>query len=219
MTAAAGVRQVQVERLSLSAELLRVVRLGMTIVLGVWLYLASSLGQGDTVRRGLLPYQNLIQNRPAVEQRMFRELQEGLLEAEVARSGEGVWPPAEALSARGVPPFAPDPTRAGPYTWQMRREGSFVNYVGTPERSGSSWLVLVQEPEPGVPPDQAFEDEEHHRLLGGAMLHVSTWSHASARAGSHVVRVPQVEGWTQLYAVGPGTAGGLGPASQSPGTQ
>jgi hypothetical protein len=65
--------------------------------------------------------------------------------------------------------------------------------------------VWVQEPEPGVPPDQNFEDEEHHRLIDGTMLHVSTWSHARGpRVPPRIVRVPQAEGWTQLYAVGPG---------------
>ena len=44
--------------------------------------------------------------------------------------------------------------------------GAFVNYLGVPRRAGApAWLVLVQEPEPGAPPDPAREDEEHHRLL------------------------------------------------------
>ena len=59
-----------------------------TIVLGVWLYLASALGDGSTTRRNLLPYQTLIQNRPSAEQRVFRELQEGLLEARVGHAGD-----------------------------------------------------------------------------------------------------------------------------------
>jgi hypothetical protein len=220
MTATASIRQVQVERLSLNTELLHVMRLGMTIVLGVWLYLASSLGGDTGARRGVLPYQDLIQNRPPVDQRMFRELQEGLLEAEGVRSRGGAWPATETLAAEGIPPFALDPTRAGRYNWRMQREGSYVNYVGVPEQGGTSWLLVVQEPEPGVPPDQAFEDEEHHRLPDGTMLHVSAWSHAGRfGAGTRVVRVPQIEGWTQLYAVGPGAAaGGPAPVSQSSST-
>jgi len=207
MTATAGPRQVPVERLSINAELLHVVRLGTTVILGVWLYLAVSLGNEGTARRGLLPYQTLIQSRPSVEQRMFRELQEGLIEAEGARSRDGAWPPAEALAADGIPPFAVDPTRAGRYTWRMQREGAYVNYLGVPEGGGTSWLLLVQEPEAGVPPDQSFEDEEHHRLLDGAMLHVSTWSRpGGARAATGIVRVPQLEGWSQVYAIGPGVA-------------
>jgi len=69
---------------------------------------------------------------------------------------------------------------------------------GAPE-----WLVLVQEPEAGAPPDLAREDAEHHRLLSGEMLHVSTWVRADVRAADGTIRAPQAEGWTQLYAVGP----------------
>jgi hypothetical protein len=213
VNATAAIRQVSVERLSLSAEFLQVLRLGMTIVLGVWLYLAASLGHDTNARRGLLPYQALVESRSPSDQRMFRELQEGLLEAQVVRSSQGSWPAAEALGEQGVPPFAPDPTRSMRYSWHMERDGNYVNYVGLPQQDGPAWLLLVQEPEPGVPPDQAFEDEEHHRLLDGTMLHVSAWSRSDARTGSRVVRVPQVEGWTQLYAVGPGAGAAVAPPS------
>jgi len=83
--------------------------------------------------------------------------------------------------------------------------GAFVNYLGLPERPDApAWLLLVQEPEPGRPPDQTREDEEHHRLSTGAMLHVSTWVHADGkRVADRMVRLPQAEGWMQLYAVGP----------------
>jgi hypothetical protein len=83
-----------------------------------------------------------------------------------------------------------------------------VNYLGIPDRPGvPAWLLLLQEPEPGVPPDQTFEDEEHNRLLDGTMLHVSTWSHADGfHASGKIVRLPQAEGWTQIYAIGPGRA-------------
>ena len=63
--------------------------------------------------------------------------------------------------------------------------------------------MLVLEPEPGAPPDPAKEDEEHHKLTTGVMLHVSTWVRADASVAGSIVRVPQSEGWIQLYAVGP----------------
>ncbi len=199
-------RQVVVELLSWRDELLNVVRLSAAVVVGVWLYLAAAgTGAGD-VKKSLLPYQGLIRDRSSLEQRMFRELQEGLLEAETARSQQGTWPAVDALVENGIPPFAPDPTAKGArYTWTMRRDGTYINYLGLPaEANAPAWLVLVQEPEPGTPPDQNFEDEEHHKLLDGIMLHVSTWSHAAGSTlKSAVVRVPQAEGWQQLYAVGP----------------
>jgi hypothetical protein len=208
MTTVASVpRRVAVELLSTRQEIVYIVRVAVTIVLGVWLYLASSLGGASATRRNLLPYQTLIQNRPETDQRMFRELQEGLLEAERGRSADGAWPDAKALADQGVPPFATDPTaKSAVFRWQLLKSGTLVNYLGLPDRAGvPAWLLLIQEPDPGVPPDQTFEDEEHNRLLGGTMLHVSTWSYADGlRASGKLVRLPQAEGWTQIYAVGPG---------------
>lgn len=207
-TAGVGVRRVEVRPPSSQIELAYVVRFGMVVVIGVWMFLAADTPTGrdpggDT--RQLLPFQALIQDRPAVEQRMFRELQEGLLEAESTRASSGTWPAAAALAAAGIPPFAADPTaRGGRYDWRLTVSGAFVNYLGVPGREGAPvWLVLVQEPEPGAPPDPAREDEEHHRLLTGEMLHVSTWVRGDPRVATGTIRAPQAEGWTQLYAVGP----------------
>lgn len=209
-TAAAVPRRVAVELLSTRQELVHIVRVAVAIVLGVWLYLASALGDARTTRSNLLPYQAVIQNRPEADQRMFRELQEALLEAERLRSTDGAWPDVAVLADQGVPPFAADPTaRSAVFHWQLRRAGPLVNYLGIPDRPGvAAWLLLAQEPQPGVPPDQTFEDEEHNKLLDGTMLHVSTWSFADGiHATGKLVRVPQVEGWTQLYAIGPGRIG------------
>jgi hypothetical protein len=207
----AEARRVLVVPLSARAELLLVVRAAMATAVGVWIYLASTAStlNGGVGQRNLLPFQKLIADRPALEQRTFRELQEGLLEIEAARSASGAWPPTDALAADGVPPFAPDPTRRLEVTWQRLQTGTILNYLGLPSATdGPAWLLLVQEPEPGVPPDQTFEDEEHHRLANGVMLHVSTWVHQDGRkVGNRLVRLPQAEGWTQLYAVGPASAG------------
>ena len=204
-----ALRQVAVERLTLQEELANVVRGSATIVILVWVYLAATAGSRGDAGRALLPYQTLAQNRPSAEQRMFRALQEGLLEAEAVRSTTGTWPLPAALATDGIPPFAPDPTvKTGAYRWSQQQSGPFVNYLGIPERPGTpAWVVLIQEPEDGVPPDQNYEDEEHHRLLDGRMLHVSIWSHPSgAAAPERLTRVPQAEGWQQIYAVSPSTA-------------
>jgi hypothetical protein len=67
--------------------------------------------------------------------------------------------------------------------------------------SAPAWLLLVQEPDRGAPPDPSAEDEEHHRLGDGAMLHVSIWVHPDgAELPQRFVSLPQVEGWTQLRA-------------------
>ena len=206
--AAVTVRRVEVRPPSARIELSNVVRFSMVITIGVWMFLATDSARfrdAGAASRHLLPFQSLIQDRPALEQRTFRELQEGLLEAESTRAASGAWPAPAALAAAGIPPFAADPTaKGGPYDWRQTRNGAFVNYLGLPRLSGSpAWLVLVQEPEPGAPPDPAREDEEHHRLLNGDMLHVSTWVRRDAQAPTGAIRAPQAEGWTQLYAVGP----------------
>ncbi|HJZ78588.1 MAG TPA: DUF6162 family protein [Vicinamibacterales bacterium] len=203
-------RRVQVQTLSARAELLAVVRASMSIVVGVWIYVAMMAGVGGNAprQRNLLPFQKLIADRVPAEQRMFRELQEGLLEAEAARATANAWPTPDSLAAAGIPPFARDPTQRSSYQWQLEQGGTTVNYVGVPTTAGlPAWLLLVTEPTPGVPPDQTFEDEEHHRLPDGGMLHVSTWVHADGGAiAPRLVRMPQAEGWTQLYAVGPARA-------------
>jgi hypothetical protein len=198
---------VAVELLSTRQELVHIVRVGVLIVLGVWLYLASALGDASATRKNLLPYQTVIQSRPDTDQRMFRELQEALLEAERERSADGAWPDVNVLGDQGIPPFANDPTaKNAVFRWHLLKSGTLVNYLGIPDRAGvPAWLLLVQEPDPGVPPDQNFEDEEHNKLLDGTMLHVSTWSYPDGtHASGKIVRLPQAEGWTQIYAVGPG---------------
>jgi hypothetical protein len=212
MTATADVlRRVEVRPLSAQAELGYVVRFSMVVMIGVWMFLATdsaTFRDAGSTSRHLLPFQVLIQDRPPIEQRMFRELQEGLLEAETRRADRGTWPAVASLAADGIPPFALDPTaKGGPYDWRLMASGTLVNYLGLPKRPDApAWLVLVQEPEPGAPPDPAREDEEHHRLITGDMLHVSTWVRADARVANRITRAPQAEGWTQLYAVGPSLA-------------
>jgi hypothetical protein len=203
---AEAIRQVAVTRLTAQEEIANVVRGAASVVVLVWIYLAATLGDGSDARRSLLPYQSLIQTQNTRDQRMFRELQEGLLEAELMRSSEGAWPLPTALADSGIPPFAFDPTAKGArYQWAQRQEGWIINYIGTPDRNDApAWLLLIQEPQPGVPPDQLYEDEEHHKLIDGTMLHVSTWKHSSgAAAPERLITAPQIEGWQQLYAVEP----------------
>jgi hypothetical protein len=205
-----SIRTEQIQPLSAHAELLVLLRAAMAISAGVGIYVALTIGGGATsVQRNLLPFQKLIADRPPDEQRMFRELQEGLLEAEALRSATRAWPATPALADAGIPPFAADPTRRTDYDWRLLQAGTLVNYLGLPRRGDApAWLLVVQEPEPGVPPDQNFEDQEHHRLLDGTMLHVATWVRPDPRgAADRATRMPQAEGWTQLYAVGPAATG------------
>lgn len=198
-------RSVDIRPPSVRAETVNVVKAASAIVLIVAAYVfRPSLGSesrppGVATQFGLLPYQRLIGEAGPAEQRVFRELQEGLLEAERIRSQSGRWPDVATLQAEGIPPFAPDPTRKIEYTWTSVRQDWATNYLGVPsDRSEPAWVLVILEPEPGAPPDPAPNDETHHRLPDGTTLHVSIWSVAEEKrkSGFAALRLPQNEGWT-----------------------
>jgi hypothetical protein len=198
---------VEIRPPSVRAETLGVLRAAMAIVAVVAAYLfRPSFGGNSTAGASrpadLLPFQNLMADARPADQRMFRELREGLLEAERLRATTGRWPDAAALAADGIPPFAADPTRKeAAYRWSTLVQGAVVNYVGIPSTpSAPAWLLLVIEPESGAPPDPAPNDETHHRLPDGTTLHVSIWQvpEKSRASGFAATPLPQNEGWTQL---------------------
>lgn len=201
-------RDVEIAPPSARDELVTVVRLAVAVLFGMWLYVASQPGDAGSsgARKGLLPYQAVVLDRPPDEQRMFRALQVGLLEAENVRSISGAWPSVDAMAAEGIEPFAPDPTyRGDQYRWQFYKDAFRLAYVGVPVRPEALvWLLFVQEPDPSVAPEPFQNDEEHHRLVDGLVLHVSTWTRPLSRgAPTSLPRSPQGEGWSQLFAVGP----------------
>ena len=77
-------RRVEVRPPSSRLELGNVVRVGMVIVIGAWMFLAAdsaAVREGGGTTKHLLPFQTLIGDMGDADQRTFRELQEGLLEA------------------------------------------------------------------------------------------------------------------------------------------
>ncbi|HVT59307.1 MAG TPA: hypothetical protein VHR45_13005 [Thermoanaerobaculia bacterium] len=230
-------RSVEIAPPSLREETFNVLRVAAVIVCGAWIYLAATApreaprtpaadaagqaaaglarsGRGRSMpgERDLMPYQRLFRTLSGDDQRMFRELQEGLLEAENGRSASGRWPAVADLAARGIPPFAA--IQHGPrgrYLWSFRQEGVYINYLGIAAagREQPAFLLLMQEPDPQAPPDTTLYlpgDEQHHRLADGKVLHVSTWTRLAPTAPSAegVISVPYADGWTQLLA-GSGT--------------
>jgi hypothetical protein len=181
------------------------VGVGIAALAGAYVATSVSLLARNASASGLLPFQVMVQTRPENQQRTFRELRAALLEAEVRFSTTGVWPSVEDLAAEGIPPFAFDPTSdMGSYEWTLIREGAIVNYLGVPpDPSEPAWLLLIQEPLPGAPPDPALEDESHHRLITGVMLRVSTWVRDDGQVEPRLISAPQNEAWTELFAVGP----------------
>ena len=199
-------RAVEIRPPSVRVETINVLKAAAAILLMVAAYVfrpafgtQSPNLQSQQSQYGLLPYQRLIGDAPPAEQRVFRELQEGLLEAERIRAETGRWPDVAALQAEGIPPFARDPTQKIDYTWTSVRQDWAINYLGVPsDRSQPAWVLIVLEPEPGAPSDPAPNDETHHRLPDGTTLHVSIWNvpEEKRRSGFAALRLPQNEGWT-----------------------
>ena len=93
---------VEIRPPSVRAETLNVLKAAAAIVVIVAAYIFRPVVRRSGHRRspsqsGLLPYQRLIRDAPPDEQRVFRELQEGLLEAERIRAAD------RPLARRGDP--------------------------------------------------------------------------------------------------------------------
>lgn len=185
-------------------ERLRVIALAVGIVSVIAVYVAINAGGRGDPSRGLLPYQVLAGTLPQGDQDVFHAIRSGLLEAEVVRARESAWPDPAALAAMDVAPFAAAGS-APEYEWTRLEEGAITDYFGRPsDPSQPAWLLEIQEPEPGMPPDPAPTDNEHHRLPDGTVLHIYVWMH---RYGGQVplgfVRQPQSSGWTEVFETPP----------------
>jgi hypothetical protein len=159
------------------------------IVVTIAVYLALRSTALETPGGGLLPYQALVGTLVSTDQDTFADLYRELAEIEVLRAANGRWP--EASSVRSLPS----------YTWTSARDGYFVNYLARPsgDVSAAGWLLVFQEPDPQAPPDTAPNDETHHRLPDGTVLHVSVWTHAfGGQLSPTFVRQPEGSGWTQV---------------------
>jgi hypothetical protein len=172
-----------------------VVALAGVIVTVVVVYFALNATDGRRDEsRNLLPYQTLAATLPESDHQQFRGIREQLLAAEAHRARTFGWPEPSALSLPG-----------SGYTWTRLERGVITNYLGRPrEASQPAWLLEIQEPEPGMAPDPAPNDEQHHRLPDGTTLHVFVWMH---RFGGDVpaefVPQPQTTGWVEVFSVVP----------------
>lgn len=206
-------RREEIAPLSVRSEGLWVLRAGAVILISLWLHLANL--NADAARRGgvndsrpiiaapaLTTPQTLFRDLSAPDQRMFRAIHEGLIEAENTRSATGAWPTPSSLSQQGVAPFAADPITRDAYVWTFHQDGTLINYIGRPkDRPLPAFLIVALEPEPGAPPDTAPVDEQHHQLASGDKLHVSVWRHADGlRVPDALVGVPEARGWLQLIS-------------------
>jgi hypothetical protein len=167
---------------------------------GALLVIAPGSGAGiESGTRDLLPFQLRFRDAPPAVQRIYRELQEGVLEAERRRAATKAWPAVVTLTAEGIPPFV---LTRPPYHWALVRDGVFIDYLGLPDASGPAFLVLIQEPDPNTTDatDTSPADEVHHRLPDGTLLHVSLWFRdgPSSVLPDRPITQPAAAGWTQV---------------------
>jgi len=174
-----------------------------TLVAICGLLLAARSGPSGSTSGDLAPYQvRLVELAPS-EQRIARELREGLTEAETSRARDGRWPEVAALASDGVPPFAVDPL-APDLHWTLTRDGSTLNYLGVSDRGGPSYLLVVQEPEPGNgDPPGTPPDDVHHVLRDGTILHVYACVRDGAPSSTAPTSRPWLDGWKQIVADSP----------------
>lgn len=169
---------------------------GLVVLVAVYFGVRSSTPETGT----LLPYQMLVRDLVAGDQATFEALRQTLLDAEGARAASGRWPDAPSLTR------LPASNQAGGgsgalYSWRQQSQGVITHYVGLPaqDASAAAWMIAIREPEPGVPTDTAPNDEEHHRLPDGTVLHVSIWTH---RFGGQLepafTAQPESAGWTEV---------------------
>ena len=192
--------------------MIRVLAVAALIVVVIGLYLARSTARDalSDDRAGLLPYQKFARELPSSEQHTFRALQQALLAAERSRASTGLWPEPAAVVANGVSDgaeqFVTDADNHGLASeWRLVQKGLFTNYLGVPaEPATPDWLVFIQEPDPNGAPDRAPNDEEHHRLPDGTVLHVSVWRrHLTSPVSGDLIVQPQLTGWTEIVSVVP----------------
>lgn len=157
---------------------------------------------------GLLAHQKRFRDLAPGEQRIFRELQEGIAEAEGSRSSVGRWPIIEELASTGVPPFVPAPRDRDRWSWEFRESNEGANYLGLPRSpTDSAWLVLLQESGERVKVELGEKielDEFHRQLSDGTLIHVSTWMRTGPpkERSEEVIARPETAGWTQIV-IGP----------------
>ncbi len=165
--------------------------------------IAWSRSSGETARapEGEVLFADL----PFAEQRAFREIQEGLVEAERFRSDKGRWPIASDLAGEGVPPFARTPGDPSTRAWTSAEDYTGLNYLGWPTASGErALLVLIQEAGEWAEPGATGLDEEHHQLAEGDLIHVSVWvSEAKGDPPQAVIAEPKLRGWTRIRIAPP----------------
>jgi hypothetical protein len=161
-----------------------------------------ALSRSDGPSADLPPGATVFADLSFDEQRAYRELLEGLTEAERLRSDKGRWPTSKELAEQAIPPFARLADGAPSRDWFSLEDGSGLNYLGWPRDPAAdrALLLLVIEPGEWAAPGTVELDEEHHQLAEGDLIHVSVWV-KSVRGDppKAVVAEPAIRGWTRIW--------------------
>jgi hypothetical protein len=177
-----------------------IIGLAAIVTVAVAAYVGLRSTTGESAGTGtLLPYQMLVRDLAPSDVPVFETLRQSLLDAEALRSRTGSWP--DATDVASLPASIPSASGSTAIAWTQTRQHLIVNYLGRPtgDTAAAAWLIRIQEPDPAVPQDTAPNDEEHHRLPDGTVLHVSIWTH---RFGGQLTETffakPETAGWTQI---------------------
>jgi hypothetical protein len=162
-------------------------------------------GTRVTTLNTALPYQVLFRDLPGAEQRTFRQMQEGMVDALRARAAAGAWPRVADLAADGVPPFAADPVDKLGLQWSERRDGLVTQYMARPTQPDApAFLILIVEPDPGASEAPAVIDEEHSALPNGTVVHITYWKRVPPVVpDSGLIADPALQGWQQIRVANP----------------
>lgn len=126
-------------------------------------------------------WQRPVSELTATQQKFFGALREQLRKAESERSKNKTWPAATGVFPEG---------------FTLAQQGIYVNYSG--ESEGLRWLVLFIEPDPRFGAEKVPEDDEHHVLSDGTMIHVTVWTQPiSEPRPERVTAFPAAEGWVE----------------------
>jgi hypothetical protein len=199
----APIRTIELRGPSAREEGLGLYRALSVVAFGSLLLIGRHWDEGKGDRGALLMQATAYQRRFAdvtpAEQRLVRQLQEGLTEVANARPALPDWPQPAALAEQGIPPFAQDPLSPG-LQWSLHRLGTTTVYLGAPAAAGApAWLIHIQE---STDPADTPQDETHHRLTTGLVLHVSLWELADGRvdASDAALERPYLGNWKQILS-------------------
>ncbi|MAE72181.1 MAG: hypothetical protein CME06_17140 [Gemmatimonadetes bacterium] len=194
----------EIRPLSIRDEALAVLRFLAVVYallfLGVW----GRSAKGGTAA-ALFPFQTRFRDLSPTDQRMFRQVGEGLVEALLLRSVEGEFPSAQTLRSDGVPPFAAHPLDDGAYRWTLDVDGNLIRYHGAATLNRNSFLIVIAEPDPRAP-DPSHRamrsiDSLHRRLDDGTILDVGIWMRAGPPP-EPISALPMTQGWSQIVLAG-----------------